>query len=381
MNDKQLIIRNYNDSQYDMNLWTVNKDESEDEDEGKSEDMDKNKYDLTLAWNSNTNRVLHSSTEPRDPNKSYFATTDDLSKEIQLLSLSNKNSIRTLRGHSHKVQSVSTLKDGRIISISEDNQIKIWTKNEQDQYQCSATLTGHNQNITAIIELKEGLLISGSQDETLKVWDIKAENNECIATLAGHTGEVSSILELKDGRIVSTSLDSTFRVWDLRKSNMDKCVAILKGCVIKPSTIIIELLDGTLLPCTSMLAKEVLIWVPNNENGYNPQIISDEVTHEKLLIIGHKDGHILTRQATSTIKTWTKNSTNQYVCTDSRYLYDHHFDEDEDEDEDEYPYLPETKFNHHIIISYNKEDNAYAIYIWDSTYILDKRISKLAKKK
>ena len=96
-------------------------------------------------------------------------------------------------------------------------------------------------------------------------------------------------------------------------------------------------------------------------------ILGDDITNKKIMIIGHKDGHLLTKQGISMIKTWTKNSKNEYVYTDDRYinaLYK------------ENTFSPATKFNHHKIIFYHENE----IFIWDSTYTLDKRLLRLAEK-
>ena len=48
---------------------------------------------------------------------------------------------------------------------------------------CLVTLTGHTDDVNCVAELSDGRIISGSRDQTLKIWD--SSSGACVATLAG----------------------------------------------------------------------------------------------------------------------------------------------------------------------------------------------------
>ena len=68
---------------------------------------------------------------------------------------------------------------------------------------CEAVLQGHTGGIDSVCALGDGRIVSGSSDNTLRVWD--SATGACLRVLEGHTSRVSSVCALGDGRIVSGS--------------------------------------------------------------------------------------------------------------------------------------------------------------------------------
>jgi len=100
--------------------------------------------------------------------------------------------------------------DGRVVSASEDQTLKIW---DLDTGQELASLVGHTDRVTACV-VTDDRLISASDDRTLKIWDL--ESGRELATLEGHTDRINACAVTADGRyVVSASDDRTLRVWDL----------------------------------------------------------------------------------------------------------------------------------------------------------------------
>ena len=77
-------------------------------------------------------------------------------------------------------------------------------------------LSGHTGPVYSVVtQLTDGRIVSGSRDNTLRVWDLgKSEDDDgFVQELSGHTDWVNSVTQLTDGRIVSGSTDKTLRVW------------------------------------------------------------------------------------------------------------------------------------------------------------------------
>jgi WD40 repeat protein len=90
------------------------------------------------------------------------------------------------------------LRDGRLLSWSEDTTLRLWAADGTE----IAVLRGHEGCSLGALELRDGRLLSWSADKTLRLW--AADGTE-IAVLRGHEGEVTGALELRDGRLLSWS--------------------------------------------------------------------------------------------------------------------------------------------------------------------------------
>jgi WD40 repeat protein len=121
--------------------------------------------------------------------------------------------VRTLEGHSDRVNAVALTADGkRAVSASRDNTLKVW---DLKSGRLLRTLEGHSRRVKGVALTPDGKrAVSASHDKTLKVWDV--ESGRALRTLEGHTGVVSGVALTTDGkRAVSASYDKTLKVWDL----------------------------------------------------------------------------------------------------------------------------------------------------------------------
>ena len=73
------------------------------------------------------------------------------------------------------------------------------------------TLSGHTHTIRYIAVTPDGKIISGSFDDTLKIWDIAT--GKLLHTLEGHTDFVYIVRITPDGKIISGSFDGTLKIW------------------------------------------------------------------------------------------------------------------------------------------------------------------------
>jgi WD40 repeat protein len=128
---------------------------------------------------------------------------------------------RILEGHQSWIGAVAVLLDGRVVSGSGDNTLRVW---DVESGQALATLEGHQGEVRAVAVLPDGRVVSGSSDSTLRVWDV--ESGQALATLKGHPGTVRAVAVLPGGRVVSGSGDNTLRVWDVESG---QALATLRG--------------------------------------------------------------------------------------------------------------------------------------------------------
>ena len=82
-------------------------------------------------------------------------------------------------------------------------------------------LAGHDSYVSEVVSLPEGRLVSASGDNTLRLWDLLAATPRAIGLLQGHTGPVDGVVVLDNGLLVSWSHDTTIRTWDLAAVKTD----------------------------------------------------------------------------------------------------------------------------------------------------------------
>ena len=129
--------------------------------------------------------------------------------------IENKNPIHILTNHSSYVLCLCILKDGRLVSGSDDKSIIIYNKNT---YQPDLIIKEHSNNIYCIIQISSGELVSCSYDKTIKIYNIKGTKYEVLQTLNYHSNIVYKILELKNKTLLSCSSDSSI-IFYLRDNN------------------------------------------------------------------------------------------------------------------------------------------------------------------
>ncbi|MEH2347171.1 MAG: caspase family protein [Nostoc sp.] len=118
-----------------------------------------------------------------------------------------------LEGHQKAVTGVSFSYDGtKIASSSNDNTIKIWSKEGKYLYGLPSR---HFSGIWSLkFSHRSTLLASISQDKTIKLWKIQDQEGNLIKTLEGHEDTVSDVSFSSDDKIIaSSSNDGSIRLW------------------------------------------------------------------------------------------------------------------------------------------------------------------------
>lgn len=96
-----------------------------------------------------------------------------------------------------------------LINITSSNKKEFHAEKIVLNYTCK-TLRGHLWGVNSLTLLKDGKIISPSTDNTIKLWDLKT--NLCVLTLKSHEKSVMSLIQLKDMRIASCSHDKTIKI-------------------------------------------------------------------------------------------------------------------------------------------------------------------------
>ena len=157
---------------------------------------------------------------------------------LRVWDTSDGQCLQVLTGHSAKVTCVEALSDGRIVSGSDDNSLRVWDTSDG---RCLQVLAGHSRPVRCVVVLPDGRIVSGSGDHSLRVWDISG--GRCLQVLTGHSARITCVEALSDGRIVSGSVDNSLRVWD---TSDGQCLQVLTGHSAKV-TCVEALSDGRIV--------------------------------------------------------------------------------------------------------------------------------------
>lgn len=128
-------------------------------------------------------------------------------KSIIILNIDTEIRELILNGHIKPIKQIEILPDGRIVSMSISNELRVWNLNTGN---CDLVLSDELVNNMAI--LPNGNIVTGLTDGVLKIWNINTGKLEKF--LLGHTKSIIQIKILPNGKIVSISHDHTLRVWN-----------------------------------------------------------------------------------------------------------------------------------------------------------------------
>jgi WD40 repeat protein len=146
---------------------------------------------------------------------------------IKLWNFETSKVIKTLEGHTSKVNSISFSPVsvaspqgiGKILaSGSFDNTIKLWNLETGEVIK---TLEGHNSKVYSVSFSPNGkLLASSSADKTIKLWDVSTGKE--IKTFTEHIGDILSIAFSPDGKtLASGSADEKVMLWKVPENNAE----------------------------------------------------------------------------------------------------------------------------------------------------------------
>ena len=152
---------------------------------------------LGRLWSYRTRPLIHRLMEIAEAHVSGFCPLNGaLAQSGQIA--------RIMVGHTNWINGTRQLRNGALLSWSNDHTLRLWDSFGTKQ----AILSGHTKWVSGAIELADGRILSWSKDSTLRVWD---KAGSPIAILTGHTKGVCGAVELADGRIISWSNESGIR--------------------------------------------------------------------------------------------------------------------------------------------------------------------------
>jgi WD40 repeat protein len=141
---------------------------------------------------------------------------------IELFNLTTREYVKTLEGHTAKVNGMTAMGDGLLVSASDDMTVQIWDLSRGVPV---CVLKGHTAPVYSVCSMGNAQLASCSFDETVRIWD--AERSVCLRVLKGHKDAVLSVCTMRGAQwLVSASSDKTVRTWDVASG---ECIHVLEG--------------------------------------------------------------------------------------------------------------------------------------------------------
>ncbi|KAF2076629.1 hypothetical protein CYY_002058 [Polysphondylium violaceum] len=210
------------------------------------------------------------------------------------MTTTNTNTIyklsKELFGHTKDVRSTCVLSDGRVVTGSRDNSIKVW--DPLVGYSNPLTLTSHSHFVGTLVPLPPSLTLrercfaSGGNDKVICVWEKSAlprsspssnddnnnnnnnnsnmnidnDNHSPSLILLGHTDTVSTLGATMDGLLISGSWDKTIKIWE-----NGECVDTLEGHEHAIWSVL-GLPNGTIVSASA--DKTIKIWEKASNNKY-----------------------------------------------------------------------------------------------------------------
>ncbi len=131
------------------------------------------------------------------------------------------NNITLIKVHSDIITYLNYLKDGRLVSCSNDMTLKIY---KQNTFEIQFIIKEHKYYVNSFTELNNNKIITCSFDTTIKIIDlIDDKNYKIVQTLYGHLSNVLKIIEINEKTLISISWDKSMKIWKLNMNNNYFC--------------------------------------------------------------------------------------------------------------------------------------------------------------
>lgn len=201
-------------------------------------------------------------------------------------------------GHTKAVNSISISSNGKIISGSDDETIRLWDYNIG--MKTGEPIKGHNGIITSVAFSPGGdKFASGSRDTTIRIWD--ANTSKPIGKpLIGHHACINDVIFSQNGEMIaSASDDKTIRIWDANTG--EQIGDPLIGHTDSVTSIVFSHTNDTLI--SASFDKTIRIWNLKTREPIGEPIIAH--THWITAVaISPTDDKIASGSCDKTIRIW-----------------------------------------------------------------------------
>jgi len=124
--------------------------------------------------------------------------------------ISKRKNILTLKNHKESVQCLLILKDGRLVSSSNDGLIIIYKTN----FEIDLIINIHKKEVYNIIQNHLNDIISCSADKTINIIQLLKGTYYVKQTLKSHSNSILHIREFSNKNLFSSSSDLTIKIWN-----------------------------------------------------------------------------------------------------------------------------------------------------------------------
>ena len=234
-------------------------------------------YDLNYNIKQNLKNFINSFKLNKIDN--YELVIKEGNKYISFLQEANNfqyncfNNIHKTINNSNSILYLSVLKDGRL-AAAENNVLNIYKKNS---FYPQLSIREHNQGIPSFTQLNDGRIITCSDDNSMKLIELKENEGYELQQTLKIENSARKIIEIKENLLVSVSCGKEMKVW--KKDDKNRNLVYVKDVPFQNDFSccnIIKLNDNE-FATSSVKDKCIKFWNSNNFDNF--KIINNIETH------------------------------------------------------------------------------------------------------
>lgn len=137
---------------------------------------------------------------------------------------------KTLKDWCLTLRCVLVLKDGRILSCSDDSKLRVYDPNKG--YKLKIIISGHRESVFSACQLENDDIVSCSMDKTLKIWSLTQDSYKLKFNINfAHTNIISKVITLSNNRFASCCYDRCIKIWKSNEPYSAQPIKVLNGTV------------------------------------------------------------------------------------------------------------------------------------------------------